>query len=70
MTARAEYLAAIPSKYRTNHTKALEGACSPRQAIKAQCLVCCGFQTAEVAECATWRCPLHAYRPYQRKEGA
>lgn len=62
---RTEYLGTVPQKYRALVAKAVEGATSPRQAIKAKCLDCCHFQRAEVRACAVSTCPLHAYRPYQ-----
>lgn len=61
----AEYLATVPARYRALVTKTFEAAVSPRQAIKAACLRCSGFQRAEVAECAVSTCPLRMYRPYQ-----
>jgi hypothetical protein len=39
---------------------------SPRQAIKAFCHECCGYDRAAIAECTAWTCPLYEYRPYQK----
>ncbi|MFH1615831.1 MAG: hypothetical protein ABIG61_12210 [Planctomycetota bacterium] len=46
----------------------LKAACklgSPRSAIKAFCIMCCGWQRGEVAQCTSWNCPLWAWRPFQ-----
>ena len=49
--------------------KAYEGEASPRAAIKAFCLYCTGYDRATVADCTSFACPLHPYRPYQPKKG-
>lgn len=54
--------------YRVTMLKAYEGDCSPRQAIKAQCLSCVGFDRQSITHCTGYSCPLWAFRPYQ-KEG-
>ena len=46
---------------------AFAGTLSPRQAIKAKCLDCCGYDRAEVAGCTVVLCPLHSYRPLFRE---
>jgi len=46
--------------------RAYAGSASPRQAIKAFCLQCVGYQRQDVAGCTAVACPLHKYRPYQR----
>lgn len=40
----------------------------PRQAIKAFCGECVGYERLAVTECTAYACPLHAYRPYQKKK--
>lgn len=42
------------------------GKCSPRQAIKAQCLDCVGEDRQAVADCGDRCCPLWQFRPYQK----
>lgn len=59
----------IPKKYRANFLSAVNGKASPRNAIKAFCLECFGYNGAEVKRCETWNCPLNMYRPYQEKDG-
>jgi hypothetical protein len=58
------------SHWSTSRHKAVkrswQGVCSPRQAIKLQCLDCCGEDEKGVAECADDCCPLRAFRPFQR----
>lgn len=61
---RAEYLATLPKLSRGIVSAALDGAGSPRQAIKAKCLTCTNFDRAEVENCTVITCPLHAFRPY------
>lgn len=46
-------------------TRSFEKTASPRQAIKAMCLTCTGFNREEITECPVTLCPLHAYRAYQ-----
>jgi hypothetical protein len=62
---RREFLAAtVPPSARRLMLRTFAGKASPRQAIKAKCLDCCGYDRAEVANCTVVLCPLHAYRPY------
>ena len=44
---------------------AFSGSGSPRQAIKAQCLVRTGYERSEIKNCTGYSCPLWAYRPFQ-----
>ena len=37
------------------------------QAIRFQCLDCCGGYSAEVKECHLETCPLWVFRPYQNQ---
>jgi hypothetical protein len=61
----------VPEKARTLITRALTGAVSPRQCIKAKCLDCCHFDRAEAAACTVTLCPLWAVNPYRlAKNGA
>lgn len=50
--------------YRTIMLKAYEGKGSPRQAIKAMCLHCTGYERETIAACTGYSCPLWAFRPY------
>lgn len=65
MNRTDEYLETVPAMSRAAIARALAGELSPRQAIKAKCLECCGFDRAEAAACTVWRCPLHAYNPWR-----
>lgn len=51
--------------YRITMQKAFDGTCSPRSAIKAQCLICVGYDREAVTHCTGFSCPLWAFRPYQ-----
>jgi hypothetical protein len=51
--------------YRTIMVKAYAGDCPPRQAIKAQCLICVGYDRGAITACTGYSCPLWAFRPYQ-----
>ena len=53
--------------YRPVMRKAYQGTASPRSAIKAQCLICVGYDRVAVTHCTGHSCPLWAYRPYQIK---
>ena len=55
---------AMPKKYRQAFLKTVEGAASPREAIKAFCLECMGYARTEVRDCKSIVCPLNHYRPY------
>lgn len=65
-------IAKVPSKYRTLYLRAVEGKVSPRQAIKAKCQECCGWEdvTVRVGSCAARTCPLWPLRPYQDPQEA
>jgi hypothetical protein len=58
----------VPSKYRPLYLRAVAGAASPRQAIKAKCQECCGWEdlVIRVGDCTARTCPLWPLRPYQR----
>lgn len=62
---QAAYLRRVPVKSRGVIAKAFGQACSPRQAIKAKCLDCSGFDREEVRTCRVSVCPLWPWRPYQ-----
>jgi hypothetical protein len=59
----------VPTKFRTGFKEACEGTASPREAIKAKCYECVGYQSVveNVGGCTGYGCPLWAYRPYQDK---
>lgn len=65
-TARVISLA--PETCRGTLSRAFTGSASPREAIKATCLACVGFDRSSVRDCTGWSCPLWKYRPFQ--EGA
>ena len=54
-----------PAMYKGGMERAVMGEASPRQAIKAFCLRCVGYVRADVTGCTAYKCPLHAYRPFQ-----
>ncbi len=58
----------MPGIYEKNYLAAVSGKASPRNAIKAFCIECYGYQRKEVTSCSAIECPLNLYRPYQ-KEG-
>lgn len=47
--------------------KAWEGKCSPRHAIKMQCLDCCGEDEEAIRTCGDRCCPLWHFRPWKDK---
>jgi hypothetical protein len=51
--------------YRATMEKAYAGTCSPRSAIRAQCLICMGYDREAITTCTGYSCPLYAFRPYQ-----
>ena len=59
----------VQTKYKGVYLRAIEGTASKRDAIKAACYECVGFESVaeNVHDCRGFRCPLYAYRPYQEK---
>ena len=66
---RIEVLEDLPISYRGIFSKSYDGSASPRQAIKAMCLHCIGYERKEITECTNQGCPLWEYRPYQSQSG-
>ncbi len=59
---RDEYLEkSVPQQYRGHYRKAYD-AKSPMKAIRAKCLDCMCWQSAEVGRCEIVQCPLWEYR--------
>ena len=63
----ATILANAPVSVQNTLREAFSGATSPRQAIKAQCIACTGYDRISVKNCPGYSCPLWAYRPFQDK---
>lgn len=61
----ARIVAEAPVSARRTLSRSFAGEASPRAAIKAACLACCGFERAQVTRCTGYSCPLWMYRPYQ-----
>jgi len=55
----------IPQRYTGGYLRAVSGKGRPKDAIKAFCLECVGWQRAEVTQCTALGCPLYTYRPFQ-----
>ena len=72
MTAREEritkLIADAPQSVRKTLRDAFSGAASPRGAIRAQCLICVGYDREAIRACTGFSCPLWAYRPFQEGE--
>ena len=51
-----------PLSYRAGYIRAAAGIASPRQAIRANCLYCLGWDRNAVSECTSSHCPLWTYR--------
>ena len=62
-----EYAQNVPEARRSLFRSASTGAVSPRQAIKAHCQQCQGYDNVvlNVRTCESSTCPLWSYRPYQ-----
>lgn len=58
-------IAEAPQSCQKAMRDAFAGEASPRQAIKAQCLACTGYERETVKNCTGYSCPLWKYRPYQ-----
>lgn len=57
-----------PESAKKTLTGAFSGVSSPRQAIKAMCLTCVGYDRDSVRNCTGYGCPLWKYRPFQADE--
>lgn len=64
--AQVRRLAQFTNKHQMLLRKAWAGTLSPRQAIKVQCLECCGEDIPSISGCTSPCCSLWKYRPYQR----
>jgi hypothetical protein len=64
--ARARRMESCPVSARTLLARCWSKKASPRQAVKAFCHECCGYDRAAIAECAASACPLWNYRPYKK----
>ena len=62
---RARRLEQCPISARNLLTRCWAKKASPRQAVKAFCHECCGYDRAAITECTAWACPLFEFRPYQ-----
>jgi len=58
--------AEMPVSLRLGYLRAVLGEVSPRQAIAAHCMECCGWERRGVGLCTAKSCPLYAYRPGRR----
>lgn len=66
--AQSKRLAQWKLSNRGGLLRAWKGACSPRHAIKLQCLDCCGEDHAAIIECGDRCCPLWKFRPFQNRK--
>jgi len=64
---RAARLATTPEASKGHFVAAWAGKCSPRRAIKAQCLECIGFDRQAITDCTCYACSLWEFRPFQHK---
>jgi hypothetical protein len=60
-TARRKRLAQIPARQRPIFLRAWAGK-SRKAAMRAFCLECVGYESAEVNRCTAPACPLYPYR--------
>lgn len=56
-----------PAKHIAQRLRAHTGEASPREAIKAKCKECVGYEDlkVQVGGCQSFSCPIWAYRPFQ-----
>jgi hypothetical protein len=65
---RQRRIATAPVSAQRILARAIAGTASPRQAIKAMCLECIGFDRKGITECTGYSCPLWCYRPFQPEQ--
>ena len=64
---RTRRLEACPRSSKRLLVSCWEKKASPRQAIKAICAECVGYDRESVAGCTAYACPLWNLRPYVKK---
>jgi len=67
---RARRLERCPTLYRPLLARCYSRRASPREAVKAFCQECCGYDRRAITECTAYACPLWHLRPYQIEEAA
>jgi hypothetical protein len=65
--SREKELEIIGPKYERLLARVYAGQASPRDAVKAACLICRETVRGEIKRCRETGCALWAYRPYQEK---
>jgi hypothetical protein len=60
----AARISAAPQSCQKTLREAFSGSASPRAAIRAQCLVCTGYDREAIRNCTGHSCPLWMYRPF------
>lgn len=60
-----EIVSLAPESVQKSLREAFSGSASPRQAIKAMCLTCTGYERDTIRNCTGYACPLWSYRPFQ-----
>jgi len=63
----ADRAAMMPQSCEATYLRAADGTGSPRNAIKAFCQMCMGWEGYQraIRQCTDPACPLYPYRPYQ-----
>jgi hypothetical protein len=63
-------LKTVPMLFRSRFEKHLKGGLGRAQSMNLKCAECVGFEDVvqRVKNCATWKCPLWNYRPYQERD--
>ena len=62
----------VPAPLRRTYLRVMAGTAGRAAAIKVKCFECCGWRRTEdgddrIGNCGVKTCPLHPYRPFQRK---
>lgn len=65
---RARRLELCPASARSLLARRYSRKASPRQAVKAFCQECCGYDRAAIRDCTAFACQLWNLRPYQQRE--
>lgn len=56
-------LTGVPVIYRIPYLKSIGGQGRLGAAVKQNCLMCVGYERAEVNNCTGYECPLYNFRP-------
>lgn len=58
----------VPESYKRIVAKCFAGKGTPKELMKANCMICIGFERKEVAACTAQLCVFHTSRPWKKEK--